>query len=286
MTVWILLPAFNEALSIPRLFPRIRESFDAKGLAWRIVILDDGSTDNTLEVLEGFKDYPLDILSHSINRGLGETERDLFEYAAAHAAPDDVAVRLDCDDTHDPQYFISLIHKLKEGHDVVIASRFQPGGGHDVTGSRLFLTKAAALYMRLLFPIKNVREYSCGFRAYRIRVLRDAVTIFGNNFIQMKGIGFTSTLETIVKLSLLGARFAEMPFMLHYSRKLSPSKMLGSVTTLGYFIMTILFWWPYGGWRSCYRGLAALYRRDSEEAIRNFSSIKRPTMSRLGGGGA
>ncbi|MCL2123925.1 MAG: glycosyltransferase family 2 protein [Desulfovibrionaceae bacterium] len=286
MTVWILLPAFNETLSIPKLFPRIRESFDATGLSWRIALLDDGSTDDILEVLEGFKEYPLDILRHSINRGLGETERDLFEYAAAHAAPDDVAIRLDCDDTHDPRFFISLIRKLEEGNDVVIASRFQPGGGQDVTGGRLFLTHAAALWMRLFFPIDKVRDYSCGFRAYRIRALRDAITIFGNNFIQLKGLGFTSTLETIVKLSLLGARFAEIPFVLHYSRKLSLSKMYGSVTTLGYVIMTMLYWWPFGGWRSCYRGLAALYRRDSESAVRNFSSKRkrRPTMSSPGGG--
>ena len=289
MKVWILLPAYNEAASFPRLLPRIREAFDAAGLDWRIVILDDGSTDDTTEVLAAYQnDYPLEVLRHIINRGLGETERDIFEYAAANAADDDMVLRLDCDDTHDPRFFISMLKKLEEGHDVVVASRFQPGGGQDgVHGYRLFLTTAASLYMRIFFPIKGVRDYSCGFRAYRASIIKDAVAVFGNYFIQMKGLGFTSTLETIIKLNLLGARFSEVPFHLHYNRKASPSKMLSSITTLGYLVMTLLHWWPLGGWRSCYKDMARLYRENPEAAQSKYGPgcLRRSTISRIGGGG-
>ena len=72
---------------------------------------------------------------------------------------------------------------------------------------------------------------------------------FGNNFIQLKGLGFTCTLEKIVKLKLIGARFGEVPFMLRYDQKQSDSKMVSSVTTLGYLVMTLLYHWPWGGWR-------------------------------------
>ncbi len=290
MKIWILLPAYNEANSFERVFARIRDVFNASGYDWRIVVLNDGSSDNSQEVLQEMQnEYPLDVITHKINRGLGETERDLFEFIAENATPEDVALRLDCDDTHDPEFFISMIKKLENNLDVVVASRFQKGGGQDgVHGYRLFLTIAASKYMQLFFPIKNIKDYSCGFRAYRVKILQDAITMFGNNFIQMKGIGFTSTLETIVKLNLLGAKFDEVPFYLHYARKASPSKMVSSITTLGYLVMTILHWWPFGGWRRFYKGLAALYKNDKNQAMETYGpgSRKRPMISRIGGGSA
>jgi dolichol-phosphate mannosyltransferase len=137
--------------------------------------------------------------------------------------------------------------------------------------------------MRLLFGIPNVRDYSCGFRAYRGRVLKDAIGIFGNNFVQLRGLGFTSTLEMIVKLHLLGCRFAEVPFVLRYDQKKSPSKMVGSVTTLGYLIMALLYHWPFGGWRSQYRGLPSLYRRDPDQAVERFAlaAVRRRRVSQI-----
>lgn len=287
--LWIMLPAYNESESLKILIPRIKVVCAEYGIEWTAVVLDDGSTDDTWWVLTKLQQrYPVQTLRHKINRGLGETERDLFEYVASVAADDDIVLRLDCDDTHDPMFFLPLIDKVKEEADVVIASRFQEGGGQDgVVGYRLFLTLAASAYMRLFFHIKNVKDYSCGFRAYRACVLKDAIQVFGNNFIQMKGLGFTSTLETIVKLSLLGARFEEVPFHLYYARKASPSKMLSSITTLGYLVMTCLHWWPFGGWRNCYKHLAASYRSSREHAVQsNRKGIRRlPLFSSIGGGG-
>jgi dolichol-phosphate mannosyltransferase len=104
--------------------------------------------------------------------------------------------------------------------------------------------------MKVFFPIRGLREYTCGFRAYRAEMIQRAIMYFGNNFIQLKGLGFTCTLEKMVKLKLLGAGFAEAPFVLRYDKKLSTSKMVSSVTTLGYLVMTVMYHWPWGGWRA------------------------------------
>jgi dolichol-phosphate mannosyltransferase len=53
----------------------------------------------------------------------------------------------------------------------------------------------------------------------------------------------------MIKLKLLGARFAEIGFQLRYDKKTSYSKMVTSITTLGYLIMSVLYHWPFGGWR-------------------------------------
>ena len=224
---------------------------------YRIVVCDDGSKDSTREMLANYaQSLPLDLIYHKINRGLGETERDLFEYVADLAQPGDVVVRLDCDDTHEPSFIPDLVAKLNEGFDVVIASRFQPGGGQlGVSTYRAFISRCANLFMKFFFPIKGVEEYSCGFRAYRADLIKQAIKFYGNNFLQLKGLGFTGTLEKLVKLKILGAKFAEIPFVLRYDQKQSQSKMVSSITTLGYIVMTVMYHWPWGGWRTGYRKL-------------------------------
>ena len=83
---------------MPLLFPKIQKAFEERKQDYRIVVVDDGSQDCTAQCLAGLQtEYPLDVLTHSINRGLGETERDGFEFIAARAADDDILVRFDCD---------------------------------------------------------------------------------------------------------------------------------------------------------------------------------------------
>jgi len=287
MQIWIILPAFNEEDSIHLMLPKIKSYFESNQRKYQFLIVDDGSSDKTLDILQGLQhDYPLHILCHTINRGLGETERDAFEYVAANGDPEDIAVRMDCDDTHEPEYIMSMLEKMEQGYDVVNTSRFQPGGGQrGVNGYRAFISYAANVFMKIMFNIPGVKDYSCGFRAYRVGILQDAVKIFGNAFIQLKGLGFTSTLETIVKLKLLGCRFAEVPFELRYDKKASPSKMVSSITTLGYFAMALLYHWPWGGWRRTYKHLAQEYRESPEKAFAKYGKekMKRSTVSQIGG---
>jgi len=255
----VLLPAYNEEESLPILLPKIEQFFAEEKSEGVIIVCDDGSNDRTAEILAAYRSkVRFEVITHRINRGLGEASRDLFERAAEIAGDEDTIIRMDCDDTHDPSFMHLMKNKLDEGYDVVIASRFQEGGGQKgVNAYRAFISRGANLFMKVLFPIKGVQEYSCGFRAYRARIIRKAVRVFGNNFIQLKGLGFTCTLEKLVKLRMLGARFAEVPFMLRYDRKVSVSKMVSSVTTFGYLTMALLYHWPWGGWRTNARYRAA-----------------------------
>jgi len=283
--IWVFLPAYNEETALPRLLPKIDRALRGYNQPYHIVVVDDGSTDRTGDILAEYaQSLPLCVVTHPMNRGLGEAERDGFEYIAAHCDPDDIIVRVESDDTHEPKYIFSLLEKLDEDYDVVNTSRFQPGGGQEgVDTYRATISRAANLFMQVVFRIPGARDYSCGFRAYRARVIQDAIRIYGNNFIQLRGLGFTSTLEMIVKLHLLGCRFAEVPFVLRYDQKKGASKMVGSITTLGYLIMAVLYYWPFGGWLSQYRGLRKLYRQDPEQAVERYQlqSLRRGMVSRI-----
>jgi len=270
--IWAVLPAFNEEAALEKLLTQLDATLRSHGGDYRLVVVDDGSRDSTPEIVKRLaRSLPLDVVTHPINRGLGETERDGFEFVAARCRLDDVIVRVEGDDTHDPEYIFSLIAALDAGADVVNTSRFQPGGAQmGVNAYRAFVSRCANLFMQCVFPIANVRDYSCGFRAYRAKVIQDAIRVFGDNFIQLRGLGFTSTLEMIVKLNLLGCRFAEVPFVLRYDQKRSPSKMVSSTTTIGYLLMALLYHWPFGGWRRQYRGLAPEYRTSPSRAVDKY----------------
>ncbi|MBP1716584.1 MAG: dolichol-phosphate mannosyltransferase [Deltaproteobacteria bacterium] len=285
--IWILLPAFNEEQSLPNLLPGIHRACQSIGQNYRVVVVNDGSTDGTENLLKKYaEEIHLTFITHPLNRGLGETERDGFEYIARECRPDDVIIRLDCDDTHEPEYIVGLVGKINQGYDVVNTSRFIPGGGQiGLDVYRSLISYLANIFMKVIFWIPGMRDCSCGFRAYRAQIIKDAVAIFGNGFIQLKGLGFTSTLEIAVKLKLLGCRFAEIPFVLRYDKKMSASKMVSSITTLGYMAMAVLYHWPLGGWRWFFRDLATLYRTSPALAVEKFNrrNLRRSGVAQIGG---
>src|SRR6185503_16010143 len=71
------------------------------------------------------------------------------------------------------------------------------------------------------------------------------IAIFGNKFIDLKGMGFTGTLEKLIKLKLMGAKMTEIPYVLRYDQKLSSSKVVASITTLGCLLLILKhrIWW-------------------------------------------
>lgn len=237
--IYVVLPAYNEEHALPELTSKIKQVMAEMRASYTIVVINDGSTDRTAEVLEQLRPiYNIHVIAHKYNRGLGETIRDGFEYVAETASPNDVLVRMDCDDTHDPKYIPAMVKKLAEGYEAVTTSRYAPGGGQiGVDWYRRTISRIANLIIKSVFPISGIWEYTCGYRAYRVALIQDAIKIFGNRFIDLKGMGFTGTVEKIIKCKIMGARVAEVPFVLRYDRKRSSSKVVTSITTLGYFTL-------------------------------------------------
>lgn len=249
--IYFLLPAYNEEDAIQPLTEKIGAAMAEIGAAYQIVVVNDGSRDRTLErCRELATRYPLHLITHKINRGLGETIRDGMEYIAETGSRNDIVVRMDCDDTHDPRYVIPMIDKLRAGWEVVIASRYAPGGGQiGVNWYRRTISRCANTLMKACFPMPHIWEYTSGFRAYRVALIKDAIAIFGNQFIDLKGMGFTGTVEKLVKCRMLGARVTEHGFVLRYDRKAGPSKVVTSLTTLGYLMVIakyIVYWGDIG----------------------------------------
>lgn len=262
MNIFIILPCYNEENSLQELLAKISAFKISSNSSVHVVAVNDGSADKTGNVLKDWSlCLPMTIITHKINRGLGETIRDGMETAAELSSQGDIVVRMDADNTHEPDYIPSMIGKISEGYDVVIASRFQKGGGMEgVNAYRTVVSLGANVFMKLLFPIKGVWDYSCGFRAYKAELIREAIKIYGDQFIGLKGLGFTCTLEKIVKLRLLGAAMSEVPFVLRYDQKIDKSKMISSITTVGYLMLALLNIYPWGPLSKKWRRKAKAYK--------------------------
>jgi dolichol-phosphate mannosyltransferase len=255
--VHVLLPAYNEEKGLAEFLESILKIFQERNYRYQIIVCNDGSKDNTREILQNIskKNENIIILEHKINRGLGEAIRTLFEYVVEHSSDEDYVIRMDCDATHEAEYLDKIIDELRCGNDVVIASRFKKGGGQiGVPNSRIVLSKLANLAFSIFFPTQNrIKEFTSGYRGYSASILKKAVLIYGNDLIQLKNMGFACTVEKLVKLDLIGAQIVEVPFVLRYDKKLNDSKMVTNITTYGYLIMILLYHWPRSGWKKVFK---------------------------------
>ena len=225
MQIVLALPAYNEERALPRVLQSFQRVVGGAGHSIRAVVVDDGSADGTSRVIEDWtRRLPLATLKHEVNRGLGETIRDALELAARTAAPEDIIVTMDADDTHPVELILEMIPRIGEGYDVVIASRYRAGAGVvGLSGFRRLMSFGARVLYRVFFPIRGVRDYTSGFRAYRAGILAKAFERYRDELVTERG--FASMAEILLKLARAGARMSEVPMVLRYDRKGGASKM-------------------------------------------------------------
>jgi dolichol-phosphate mannosyltransferase len=223
--VLVTLPAYNEEESLPELLERIGESFADSGLPYEVVIVNDGSKDATARIVEQYAlQMPIRLVNHEVNKGLGITIRDGLREAAERADERDIILTMDADNTHPPGLIPHMVQMIHEGCDVVIASRFQSGSRvMGVPFNRHVLSIGARVLFTMLFPTRGVRDYTSGFRAYRVSVVREAFEKYGDDFVGETG--FSCMADILLKLRKQGCLFGEAPLRLRYDLKGGESKM-------------------------------------------------------------
>jgi dolichol-phosphate mannosyltransferase len=246
--IYVILPAYNEEKALPLIFASLETVISESKEEMRIIVCNDGSSDSTLKVASSYKDkLPITILDHGVNKGLGRAMRTLMYHIAEIAEPDDVAVAMDADNTHDPKLIPAMRAGINEGADIVIASRYHPDGGEiGLSGIRRILSRGASILLSIFFPIRGARDYTCGYRMYRILKIKQAREIYGDDFITEKN--FVCMAEILIKLARIGAKVDEVGMVLRYDLKGGPSKM-PFVRTIAKYFLIIWRWGILGGLR-------------------------------------
>lgn len=223
--VRVVLPAYNEAGAIDKLVERIVQALRETSWDFDIMVVDDGSSDRTVAVVEQLEEqFPVHLVRHPKNMGLGAAITTCLTQGVKGLSHDDIIVAMDADNTHPPQLITRMIPMIREGYDIVIASRFQPGAR--VVGlakHREWLSICARIMMQTLMPIKGCRDYTCGFRAYRVGLVRQAIHQLDGKLVQESG--FASMADLLLTLSRFGAVIGEVPLLLRYDFKRGVSKM-------------------------------------------------------------
>ena len=224
-TVFIVLPAYNESLGLPSLLKKIQLTFAANQRAYRVIVVDDCSTDNTAEIASQHSfSMPLNVVQHQVNQNLPGALRSGFQEANRLASPGDVIVTMDGDDTHEPGTINRLLQMIDDGYDVVIASRFQAGSRVcGVPLLRVLMAWGARMMFKTIMPIDGVRDYTCGYRAYRASVLRHSMEYYRDEFVSEAG--FSCMADVLLKMRRFGFIFGEVPMLLRYDQKQGGSKM-------------------------------------------------------------
>lgn len=225
--VIVTLPAYNEEEALPPLLDSIAAVRESSLPELRVIVVDDGSADHTAEVVRQFAETApwVRLVQHDGNQGLSQAIQTGFRSALAEAEPGDVIVTLDADNTQPPETIPSMIARINQGCDVVVASRFQPGAEvHGVPFMRRLYSRVMSILFRAAFPVRGVRDYSCGFRAYRASTLQRAYDVYGEAFITEQG--FACMVEILFQLKRIpSVTFGEVPFILRYDLKPTDTKM-------------------------------------------------------------
>jgi dolichol-phosphate mannosyltransferase len=227
-----VIPAYNESESIPRLLadlaPRARE------LGARVIIVDDGSTDDTLAQIEAHReDLHLAVVRHPTNLGLGTAINSGLRAALGEAADGDAVVTIEADNTSDLDDLPRMLARFSEGYDVVLASVYAPGGKIiGVAPWRLAASKAVSGSFRRAGGLKDIHTLSSLYRVYRADTLRRAADTYG--YLLVREPGFAANVELLLKLYNAGATVAEVPTVNDWSRRAGVSKMSLKPTMLAY----------------------------------------------------
>jgi dolichol-phosphate mannosyltransferase len=223
----ILLPAYNEARNLDREVVRLHAACERRGLAYEVVIVDDGSTDDTPARVEALAArYPVRCLSHATNRGLGAAMRTGLGDLVERAAPGDCIVTKDADNSQDPELVVRMAGEIARGQDLVIASRYQPGGAEiGLPLYRRLLSRGAGAIFQCLCPVPGVRDFTCGYRAFRASTLQRAWRLHEPTGGLIEASGFACTPELLLKVARVTDRITEVPLVLRYDLKAGKSKM-------------------------------------------------------------
>jgi dolichol-phosphate mannosyltransferase len=215
MRATICLPTYNERENLD---PMIRALDEVLREGDRVLVIDDASPDGTGEIADRLAvEFPwVDVLHRERKEGLGPAYLAGFARALDDGA--ELVLEMDCDFSHDPRAVPSLIAAAEDGADLVLGSRYVPGGSIPNWGRiRRAISLAGNLYAKIVLQ-SGLRDLTGGFKCFRRRVL-ETVDL---GAIESKGYAFQ--IETTYRVVVAGFKVVEVPISFS-ERELGHSKM-------------------------------------------------------------
>ena len=224
----IIIPTYNESDNIEKLLDLISRTNPAA----HVLIVDDNSPDRTYEIVERLMQtsYPgrLFLLKRAGKLGLGTAYIAGFKWALARDY--DYIFEMDADFSHDPKYLPAFLTAI-EKHDLVLGSRYVPGGGVKNWGLlRKIISRGGSLYARTILGL-SLRDLTGGFKCFRRQVLESI------DLDAVKSNGYSFQIEMTYRARCKGFRICETPIVFE-DRTAGKSKMSRKI-----FLEAVLMVW-------------------------------------------
>lgn len=231
---WLILPTYNEADNVEailRAAGAVLEKSAPEG--FRILVVDDGSPDGTGELADAMAaehDW-VRVLHRTEKAGIGPAYLAGFAHALGEGAG--YVMEMDSDFSHDPADLARLLERARGEADLVLGSRYVPGGGVSDWGVlRRLVSEWGSAYSRLVLGLK-VRDLTGGFKCFRREVL-EAI-----DFQSVRSRGYAFQVELTYRAAQAGFRIAEVPIVFR-EREKGQSKMSWKIAAEAMWLVPLL----------------------------------------------
>jgi len=214
MKIIIVVPVYNEEKHLVNFLKDLTRS------SFEIIVVDDGSTDSSYEIIQKFKVH---LLKHKINLGKGSAMKTGAE--AAFDLDADAVIFMDADGQHKVKDLPEFPQKLNEGYEVVLGSR---NLGLEVPLVRFLGNKFASVLINVLFGI-YVSDLLCGFRALTKKAYKK---------MNLESQGYGIETEMVIKVKQNKLKYCEVPVATVYYDKVKGVTILDAFSIL----FNVIFW--------------------------------------------
>jgi dolichol-phosphate mannosyltransferase len=225
--VSIVIPAYNESENITDTVERIAAAFANRPERWEVILVDDGSTDNTQEVIEQLARVDPHVIPAGYDQNAGRGRALRVGFARARG---EIIVSTDADLSYESHCILYLVDALRFDPEIdfVLGSPYMPGGGTEgVEPRRLFISRLGNRVLQTIVN-KDIYTFTSIFRAYRREVL-DAL--------ELESDGKEIHLEILSRALGAGYRAKEVPAILR-SREKGRSKFRFGGTALSHLLFS------------------------------------------------
>jgi dolichol-phosphate mannosyltransferase len=216
----VCLPTYNEQENLEPMIQALGGVLDTS--RDRVLVVDDASPDGTGAIADRLaSELPwVGVLHRERKQGIGPAYVAGFRRALGEGA--ELVLEMDCDFSHDPADVPRLIAAAEAGADLVLGSRYAPGGGTRNWGVlRRIVSRGGCLYAQVILGMR-VRDLTGGFKCFR-RATLEAIDLGA-----LSAHGYAFQIETTYRVRRAGLRVEEVPITF-VERRAGASKMTGSI---------------------------------------------------------
>ena len=220
--IYICIPSHNEAATVGLVLWKIRKVFEGLGREYQLLVVNDGSTDSTTEVLEPYnKVLPLTVIEQRERLGYARTVETLITEALARSdrPKRDCAILIHADFAHGPEFIPDFIRRIESGADIVVG---QAGAQKERPRGYRMVRRWAPWLLGRGNRVPGVRDPVSGFVAFRLITLRN---VFKNRGDHLAGEGWAANAELLARAASHARRVETVDVVERHDLKQRPSRV-------------------------------------------------------------